>query len=92
MGSQRVGHDRATDTFTSLFNFFWMSDSQLSRLFFISETALGQLTGDTNVQVLNWLEAVSPTGVSLTYAPFLLMMLFGAGLLLLSVRRRRNRG
>ena len=50
------------------------------------------LADDDEVNFTNNLAAVSPTGVSLTYTPYLLMMLFGAGLLLLSFRRRISRG
>ena len=42
---------------------------------------------NTTLAVTNNLEAVSPTGVRLTYAPFVFMFLFGALLLLLSKRR-----
>ena len=53
--------------------------------------SLGQLTEDTTVQVLNRLDAVSPTGVTMTYAPYALMLLFGALILAISKRRGKER-
>ncbi|MBQ6382560.1 MAG: hypothetical protein IJJ42_03030 [Clostridia bacterium] len=44
---------------------------------------------DYTVQVLNNLDAVSPTGISFTYAPYILMLLCGAALMLLGQKKRR---
>lgn len=48
-----------------------------------------QLTDDTTVNITNNLDLVSPTGVRLRYAAYILMLLFGALLLTLAMRRRR---
>ena len=49
------------------------------------------LTGEETLNVRNRLDSVSPTGVNLTYAPYLLMMLFGGLLLALRRRKRYNK-
>ena len=50
----------------------------------------GVTGGATTVTFINTLEAVSPTGVTLRFAPWLLMLGFGLAMLWLARRRRRD--
>ena len=56
-----------------------------------STTAAFKMTADAELRVTNNLEAISPTGVSLTWAPYLLTLIFGGLLLMLALRKREKK-
>lgn len=49
-----------------------------------STTAAFKMTADGELRVTNNLEAISPTGVSLTWMPYLLTLIFGGLLMMLA--------
>ena len=55
-----------------------------------ASTASFKLSADAEIKFTNNLEAVSPTGVTLTYAPFLFMLLAGIMLLMLVQRKKKE--
>ena len=48
------------------------------------------IDSDATIQVLNWMNAVAPTGVNMAYAPFILMLAMGLALPAVLPRRRRK--
>lgn len=55
-----------------------------------STTATFKMMADAELQVTNNLEAISPTGVNLTWVPYLLTLVFGGLLLMLALKRREK--